>query len=291
MFANQAAIAIHNMQQYKALERDRQQLNALYEAGKTIAKAGLEIEAVLQVILDQAVVVTGAHFGTLQLVEGDDLVFVTAWPLERLEWLRQEIGRMPVAGPGITTRAVRENDAQLVPDVRMDPDHVDATRKTGSELAVVLRCEGQPIGILNVEHRQVGGLGLEDRKLLIALSTLAVVALQNAEQYEELERAKDYGLASEAVAWLGLFGADWQHAINQKTFSIGNYADGLRRWLARRKTSPGVTREVLQVLDRIERVADRIRAVQFTSQVPSEMPSETSGQTIIDDELPGIVDR
>lgn len=291
LFATQAAIAIHNAQQYKTVERNRQQLNALHEAGKTIAEAGLEIEAVLQAILDQAVVVTGAHFGTLQLVEGDDLVFVATWPLEKLQWLRQEIGRMPIAGPGVTTRAVRRNTAQLVPDISQDPDFIDAKVETGSELAVVLQREGRPVGVLNVEHREVKGLDEEDRDWLIALANLAVVALQNAERYEELEKARDYGLASEAVAWLGLFGADWQHAINQKTFSIGNYANGLRRWLTEREATPDITNEVFQALDRIEKVVENIRSVQFTSQVPSEMPSEVSGQTVIDDELPGIVDR
>jgi signal transduction histidine kinase len=283
LFANQAAIAIGNMQQYNALEKNRQKQIALHKAGKTIAKAGLEIEAVLQAILAQAIGVTGAPFGTLQLVEGNHLNFVASWPIEICDLLKEELGEMPINGPGITARAIRENDAQLVPDVTTDPDFVDATSQTGSELAVVLRQDKKPIGILNLEHREVGGFDEEDRQLLISLSNLAVVALQNAEQYEELERLRDHLLTSEAVAWLGLLGAEWKHAINQKTFSIANYVNGLRRSLKNKPPCPLVG-EVLKTLERIEKITENIRGMQFINQMPSKL-SQVSGQTMIDDEL------
>lgn len=293
--ANQVAAAIRNAEQYEVLQDSQQRLQALHEAGKTIAMAGLDLKAVLQTILDQAVTVTGAYFGILQLVDGDMLTLEAAWPAGRLEALQYKIGRIPISGPGITARAVRQNQAQLVPDVSQDPDFKDVTGETGAELAVVLRRggqrEGQPIGVLNVEHRAVGGLSREDQNLLISLSNLAVVAIQNAEQYKELEDVRDYGLASEAVAWLGLFGADWQHTINQKTFSISNYVDALRRWLANNQAPAGLADVVYEALDGIEQVTDSIRTVQFTGRVPSETPSEMVGDTLIDPELQKTVSR
>ncbi|MCP4357957.1 MAG: GAF domain-containing protein, partial [Chloroflexi bacterium] len=293
--ANQVAAAIRNAEQYESLKKSRQQQRALHEAGKASTRAGLGVGAVLQAILDQAVAVTGANFGTIHLLQENHLEFVAAWPTERLEWLRREIGRMPLDGPGITVRAVKLNDAQLVSDISRDPDFVNSTGETGSELAVVLRRgghrEGQLIGVLNVEHQEVGGLDREDRNLLITLSNMAVVALQNAEQYEELQEARDYGLATEAVAWLGLFGADWQHTINQKTFSIGNYIDALHRGMAKYKIPPDVLDMVDQALDGIEDVTNSIRTVQFTGRVPSETPGEANGGTEIDSELSTVVTR
>lgn len=293
--AGLAVVALQNAERYERLEKNRQQLSALHQAGATIVKAGLEIEAVLQAILEQAVAVTGANFGTIQLLRGEMLEFVAAWPSGRLAWLQRKIGRLSLNGPGITVRAINLNDAQLVPDVSQDPDFVDATGETRSELAVVLRRGGRPqgqlIGVLNVEHKQIGGFNREDRDLLIALSNLAVVAIQNAEQYKELEEAKDSGLASQAVAWLGLFGADWQHTINQKTFSIRTYIDGLRRQMVREAVPVRLIDMVQEALEGIEKVTESIRTVPFVERVPTETPDEATGQTLIDAELEKTVSR
>jgi GAF domain-containing protein/ActR/RegA family two-component response regulator len=186
LFANQAAIAINNLRHYKSIEKEQERLYALHEAGKAITQAGLERDAVLKTILQTATAVTGAHNGTLQLVEGKNLELIAAWPEEHIDQLKREIGMLSIDGPGITTRAIREDDAQLVDNVNNDPDYVDTkVAITGSELAVVLRYDEQPIGVIDVEHREIGGFDSEDRELLIALSNLVVVALQNAEQAKQ----------------------------------------------------------------------------------------------------------
>jgi GAF domain-containing protein len=217
LFADQAAIAIRNAEQYDRLCKKEQQLLALHESGAAIAQAGIEAEAVLQTILEQAVTVTGAHFGTIQRLKNDALEFVAAWPQERAKWLKHKFGNLPLDGPGITVRAVVLNDAQLVSDVQKDPEFIDATNETGSELAVVLRqggqAGGQPIGVLNVEHREVGKLNMEDRSLLIQLANLAAITLQNAERAEQLSRTN-------AVALMGAWGADIAHTVNREVAAI-----------------------------------------------------------------------
>ena len=217
LFANQAAIAIRNAEQFDKLQKSQQQLEALHRAGEVITKAGIEERAVLQTILDQAVAVTGANFGTIQMLHQHGLEFAAAWPQEYSEWLKREFGNFPLDGPGITVRAVKLNDAQLVPDVTQDPAFVDATGKTGAELAVVLRHgghqDGYPIGVLNVEHQDTGSLDKEDRDLLIRLADLAAVALQNAEHAEQLSRTN-------AVALMGAWGADIAHDVNREVGAI-----------------------------------------------------------------------
>jgi signal transduction histidine kinase len=197
---------------------------------------------------------------------------------------------MPINGRGVTARAVRENQALLFSDVRAEPDFVDANEESRSELAVVFRREGKPIGVLNVEHPGVRWFDSEDRLTLIALSNLAEVALRNAEQYKELEKTKDSMLATEAVAWLGIFGADWQHTISQKTFSFHNYTNALRIWLARQKALQ-VPSEVHQVLDGIDTLAQEMQTAQFISRVPSGDRKERRAVTEIDVALPPIVDH
>ena len=285
--ADLAVIAIQHTSHFDRLKKKREQLQALYEAGKFIAKVGLETEAVLQTILNQAVKVTNTTFGSMHLMRGDQLEFVAAYPPERLSELQEKIGKLSLDGRGITVRAIRCNDAQLVPDVSQDPDFIDATGETRSEIAVVLRQngeeDGEPIGVLNVEHREVQALDINDRELLITLANLAVVAINNTRQYIELNEAKDRNLAAEAVAWLGLFGADWQHTINQKTFSIRNYVDALRSWTIKQRIPPTTANTINLTLNGIEEVTDSI--VQFTDQVPSDTAGNSDEETLIDSEL------
>jgi GAF domain-containing protein len=217
--ANQAAVAIQNAPSLASARAEAERFSAMYGAGKAIAEAGLEATTVLQAILEQAVKVTGAHFGTFQLIRGENLKFVAAWPPERLATLRQRYPIMPITGPGITALAVRKNHAQLVPDVSQTSSFVDATGGTNSELAVVVWQEdGRPLGVLNVEHPEVGGLNKEDQRTLVALANLAAVAIQNAERAEELSRAK-------AIALMGAWGAYVVHDINNHVGDIRRSVD------------------------------------------------------------------
>ena len=222
--ANQAAIAIENGRLYELEKYEVRQFRALHRAGKAITKAGVQLDDVLQAILEQAVEVTGAFFGTLQIVAGQHLEFRAAWPLAEQDNLKQRFGLMPIAGLGITARAVRLNDAQLVADVTQDPDFIQGLPNTGAELAVVLRrgeLGTQPLGVLNVEHLKVGGLTMENRTVLIGLSNLAVIAIENAQHAEQLGR-------SNAIAVMGAWGADIVHDIHREVAHIRLAIETLR---------------------------------------------------------------
>jgi GAF domain-containing protein len=276
--------------QRQELEKQQQKLNALYRSAQMITQAGLEIDAVLQAILDQAISVTGGAFGTIQLVEEGELVFRATWPLGQKAALLDNVGRMPLDGGGITVRAVRQGRAQLVPDICKDPDYVEGDGRTRCELVVPLMHNGRPKGVLNIEHPEPYHFHQGDLELLEGLADLAVVALLNAERYKELEHIKDVKLASQAVAWLGLFGADWQHTINQKISSIQGFVNGLLEVIARKPAEPSTLELTRNVLQRIGTVAGSIRAVPFTSQVPA-VPGTSEVPTCVDDDLPQFVDR
>ncbi len=225
VIASQAAIAIANARLFDESRGQIKELEALNKAARAIAKAGLERDAVLQTILEQAINATGAFFGTLQLAEGDQLAFVTAWPVAERDRLREKYGTMPLNGRGVTVRAFNRNDAQLIADVSQDDDFLDATGRTGSALAVVLRRGGengrQPIGILNVEHEAVGRLSFAHRRTLIALANLAAVAIDNAQRADELSR-------SNAIAVMGAWGADVVHDVHREVAVVRLAIETLR---------------------------------------------------------------
>lgn len=256
--ASQAAIAISNARLFEDKEHQVRELDAIYAAGKAIAAAGLELERVLQTILEQAVKITDAHFGTLQLVEGDFLRFEAAWPLSEREGLRARYGLMPIQGPGITARCARDNHYQLVPDVSLNPEYAAGSPLTKSELAVALRKggvrEGRCEGVLNVEHREVGGLTEAHSRSLRLFANLAVVALENARNAEELSR-------SNAIAIMGAWGAEHQHDINHEVA-------GIRRTVQILRDRSDLPPEVYPRLAQIDLHAEEMAMPELPEQPP-----------------------
>ncbi len=94
------------------------------------------------------------------------------------------------ADRGITGRAVRENRAQLVVDVRQDPDYFDAQPdlQMESEVVAVLRRNGQPIGVLNIESKQGHRLDQEDLRLAQNVAVHLELLMRQVELTEQLER-------------------------------------------------------------------------------------------------------
>ncbi len=293
-FANQTAFAILNARLYRRAYDDLQQHVAELETIQDIDDAitsTLDLHEILEMILDRTLQLTGATCGYVQLVSDDAqelvLAIVRGTP-------SVSIGDRLRLGQGVTGMAAQQGRTYRISDL-LSPEWAHLYRAyipgMRSQLAVPMRFEGQVVGVINIESADVNAFSQDNERLLEGLAKQAAIAIRNAKRYEELEKTKDYLLASQVVAWLGLFGADWQHTINQKTFSIGNYANGLRRWLTRQEVPPDIINEVFQALERIEKVAESIRSVQFTSQVPPQMPGEINGQTLIDQELPDMVDR
>jgi len=278
LFSNQIAAAIDNTYHYKSLEQNQLRLRALLEASKAITLAGLERDTILQAISEQAKAATGASLATIQLVDGNDLVFISASPVEKLEGLLRNVGRMPINGPGITTKAFRSGTGKLVPNVETDEDFFAIPGQiTGSEVAVVINSGNKPIGVLDVEHQRIGELDEDDLGLLQALANLAIVALQNAEQYEALLEARDELLAAGTIAWMGLFGSEWSHTVAQKTFAIRTYADAIKELMS------VANLEIMQKLDRIDIIARDIQAVPLAISTPAQ--AEVGEPLLIDEFL------
>lgn len=269
--AQRAEIAINAVYAVRqSLDHESERLKALYTAAKLINQAGQNPQVVLQTILDEARHITDSYFGTLQLLSEDKqyLEFIAASPSHHWQELMDSIHHMPIDGPGITTWAARDNEAKLVPDTRQEPRFVESPGgPTGSELVVVLRDElGQPLGVLNVEHRQPNGLTEEDRLILLALADLVMMAFKHATYRQELSRAKSELANVEALAWRGLFGSNWWHSAAQES--------GVIKWTVRRlrrKTTP----EVQPLLDQITEAARRIETIPKFSWLPEGVASST----------------
>ncbi len=94
------------------------------------------------------------------------------------------------ADRGVTGRAVRENRAQLVVDVHEDPDYFDAQPDLPkeSEVVAVLRRDGRPIGVLNIESRKGHRLDEEDLRLALNIAVHLELLMRQVELTDRLER-------------------------------------------------------------------------------------------------------
>jgi PAS domain S-box-containing protein len=223
LIANETAIAIESAGQHEDSLRRSRYLNALYEASKAItAQFGADRRKILDQIMQSAVEgITGisgpkAILGTLQLFAETKgvLILESVYPPEQYEKLSHRIGMsIKPTLRGITGRAIRTGEPQLVADVREDSDYVEYDSRTLSELTVPLLDQHKIIGVLNAESDQVSAFDDEDMHALSALAELAVIAIQSAHQLDELKETRLLASTRTTLAWMGIGNAVRRHEM------------------------------------------------------------------------------
>ncbi|GAB4579140.1 MAG: hypothetical protein Fur0022_18780 [Anaerolineales bacterium] len=219
--ARYADIAVQNAKRFE-------QLNKFNKVEQEVLTS-FEVDTALHTILEGAISITDAHFGTLRLITDKGLELRAARPKNYYVKLKSILPVMPIDKRGIVAKAFRENDSKLVPNVNEDPDYLNLSQKTGSELAVPIQRDGIAIGVLNVEHRDIEGLDKEDQELLVALANLASVAINNIEQQKKLSRR-------DLLIRLGVFGATWVHSIGNRALEIKDVLSSLQQNVSIKET-------------------------------------------------------
>jgi PAS domain S-box-containing protein len=281
LFATQAAIAIHNARLYEDIQKHEKQLGALYDAAKVITQsAGLDRKQLLDKILELAIFITStrgekAALGTIQIIDEQTNAreFTNVYPPSEYSKLRVKLGhrlsldktKTKDGRIGIPGRAAVTMKPQLVSNIKNDPDYIEYSPDTKSELAVPLLDGDRTIGIFSVESDMISAFDASDQEALEALAELAVIAIKNAEQYEVLRKTQDELLAAGTIAWMGLFGSDWSHTVAQKTYSIRTYANTIKDML---QTGDSATK---QALEQIDRIAQEIQDVPLVLSSPAQI--------------------
>ena len=273
LFANQAAVAIANARLYgrtsEQLERKVDELHTIGEINQLITST-LDLNEVLALILDKAMELLDVQNGILQLVDGetDELIIQ----------LRRDPLPVPLhrprlkPGEGITGKAAQEKRSIIVYDVTEPPwweVYREFWPETRSELAVPLLIDEQCIGVINLEHPEPGFFSEDEREIIEGLAAQAAIAIQNAQRYDDLERAKGKLVATEAVAWMGLFGSSWAHSVTQKTSAVCNYLAVLADYLP-------PDDKAQELLVNIDEAVKAIQGIPMVQKLPSESRTPTT---------------
>ncbi len=196
LFANLAAIAIHNARQYEAAERASRQLaEQLALSHELLSASGAVLSS-----LEQTEVLEHIADTLKQIVDYDAMdvrlhrrrAQPAGHHLRARRDDEQELFAFPIAmDEGISGWVVRHNEAQLVNDMANDPRavHIPGTEQDEVQACVLvpLSVGDEVIGIMTMDR--LGGRTFEARELEPArlFANLAAIAIRNARQYDELE--------------------------------------------------------------------------------------------------------
>jgi signal transduction histidine kinase/putative methionine-R-sulfoxide reductase with GAF domain len=194
-FVNQAAMAIYQARRLadvqQSLARKEDELTRLRRAGLLISSR-LGLQETLEVILQMALEVTGAHYGIFRLVDerGQHLI---AHAIAGEHLGRPQMEALPIDQTSIMgwvaehRKPVRIHDLQAEPWSRIYYP-LDADLKMRSELAVpLIGASGRLEGVLNLESPRVGAFSEQDSHLLQSLATQAVIAIQEVRLLDALQ--------------------------------------------------------------------------------------------------------
>ncbi|HLZ70984.1 MAG TPA: GAF domain-containing protein [Dehalococcoidia bacterium] len=199
-FADQISVAIHNttLAEHEAAARaaaTRQldRLTTLAGIGEQLL-ATSDADAVLRVVAEAAVRLSGAGAAVVALVQPPDNRLVTAAVHGEFQTWFASLGE-PVVDDAffaetVTGRAFRRGEAVLVDDFAALPlPRANQSRMAAAGVrafvAAPLRKAGVPLGVLLAADAAPGRFGAEDAALLQALADQAALALEQARLIEE----------------------------------------------------------------------------------------------------------
>lgn len=171
------------------LQRRIGELNALYEAGKSIGST-LHLKDLLHQIVALAAVVTEAQVGSIMLLD-ESREYLT---IEAAIGLSDEIverTRLPI-GHSIAGHVAHTGEALMIEDV----EHDDRFRRinqerygTASLLCTPLRIKNDVLGVINMANKQDGKpFSPDDLRLLSTFASQAAIAVDDAYQFEKSRR-------------------------------------------------------------------------------------------------------
>ena len=185
--ADQAAGAIVKARLLEDSERRARHLSKLNEVARSLTSM-LAIEPLLEQILNSAVEILNGESGSLLLVEEETgyLVLKAATGLES----KNIIGMRLPKGSGLVGKAVDtrlpiiHNDISRNKDLSTSPNARRGARTINDMLVVPMQVNEQVLGVIEILNRKDGlPFTPEDQELLIAFTSQAAVALENARLY------------------------------------------------------------------------------------------------------------
>lgn len=156
--------------------RYENRLEALHRHATRLGSA-TDVEDVAEMTLDTIEQTLGFNLGSFSIVDGDFIREINTRGVKTYT-----LFKLPLDGRGITVRAARTGETQLIPDVREDDDYIrgpaEGHYEALSELDVPVKVDGEVISVINIENTKLNAFTEEDRKLVEILAEHVASAIQ-----------------------------------------------------------------------------------------------------------------
>jgi len=181
----------------QALQEAHDQIATLHRVETELNKK-LNLRYVLMMAQDAAIRVSKADAAFIGLTDGEGGMRIAqaygSYPEEVID-----IRLSPDSG--ITGRVIRRRQAELIPDVSIDPDYDAYIPETHAQITLPLITQEQLVGVLNLETANPEYFTPSILEILKLLAARIAAAVDNARMYEERERlVKDLDAYAHSVA-------------------------------------------------------------------------------------------
>jgi len=190
IFANQAAIALHNAQLYQSAKNAPEKLMILHDASQRIAQASFDPEHTNIAIHQAAQQLMPCEAFSITIFDQENNEIEAVYlvdrkgrsPSLRIPFYQELSGRIISSGEAILVHDFLESN--LMNDVDMihfgDPDHIRAF------LAVPMRLGDKVVGMLSSQSYQPHKYTVEDQQMLEVFAAHAAIALDNAQLFSQI---------------------------------------------------------------------------------------------------------
>lgn len=180
-FAVQASLALQNAQLYEQARRQMKESETLRKASSAVVSE-IDLENVLSQILEQLEKVVPYDSASIFIADGDKMRILAVQGFAT----PQKIIGMEVSGDDKLFEQITQTGLPLIlEDAQLDSRFMcwSDTGYVRGWMGVPLMVQGEIIGQLTVDNRQVGAYSSEDAQLVMRYATEASIAIQHARLY------------------------------------------------------------------------------------------------------------
>ncbi|WP_420627774.1 response regulator [Candidatus Leptofilum sp.] len=199
------------------LEEERHRLQLLYNISRAVSTQ-LDLKSMMSTIIEETQAAVGATKGNIMLLneQGDvyhKFIIRAGSPIEISDRVTREVMTRGLGG-----WLVKNKRTEIIHDIRQDdrwttlPDDVG---ETGSAIGVPLLGSDRTVGILILNHPEVGYFTDEHQKLLNAIGATVSTAIANAYLFTEIseERRKLESILSQATDAIVTTDEEWHISL------------------------------------------------------------------------------